>query len=231
VWSWQPWSPFLCCCGFSVCKFCWIPFRFSFALTDYFSRPISSYWNLFASDRDCIPEGPPLLAQTIINVITDFTIYVLPMPTLFYLTLPSPQRIGLMVLFGVGGIIVVAGSFRAYWVHYVVYDTFDVTWEGFYIWIWTAIETNVGVICGCIPALKPLFFRTRSQATSQYAKSYGSGNSWKQQSQTTNNVELETHGLTAKDATGYRTSAPSHSVCNTSKSSMDKSRHATPWEP
>ena len=122
-------------------------------------RPISSYWDFLANHRDCIPEGPPLVAQTVINVVTDFMIYVLPMPTLFHLRLPSSQRIGLMILFGVGGVIVIAGSFRAYWIHYVLYDTYDVTWEGFQIWIWTAVETNVGVICGCIPALKPLLFQ------------------------------------------------------------------------
>jgi hypothetical protein len=143
--------------------------------TDFLSSPISSYWNLFLSNRDCIPEGPPLITQTVFNVITDFVIYVLPMPTLFHLTLPSAQRIGLMILFGVGCVIVVAGSFRAYWVHQVLYDTYDVTWEGFNLWIWTAVETNVGVICGCIPSLKPILFRTRSQNGS---RAYGSQNSW-----------------------------------------------------
>ena len=135
-------------------------------------RPISSYWDFLANHRDCIPEGPPLVAQTVINVVTDFMIYVLPMPTLFHLRLPSSQRIGLMILFGVGGVIVIAGSFRAYWIYYVLYDTYDVTWEGFQIWIWTAVETNVGVICGCIPALKPLLFRSRSRTASQGSRLY-----------------------------------------------------------
>ncbi|OCL06638.1 hypothetical protein AOQ84DRAFT_343030 [Glonium stellatum] len=188
--------------------------------------PISSYWDLFASHRDCMPEGPPLIAQTVINVITDFMIYVLPMPTLFYLTLPSSQRIGLMVLFGIGGVIVIAGSFRAYWVHYVLYETYDVTWEGFQVWVWTAVETNVGVICGCIPSLKPLLFRTRSRTASQAAKSYGSATSRKQKSQPPDDlehVELETCGLTANDpsiATGGSVLAPPHSI----RSSVDNIR-------
>jgi hypothetical protein len=177
------------------------------------------------------------MAQIVINVATDFIIYVLPMPTLFQLKLPSSQRIGLMVLFGVGGVIVVAGSFRAYWVHFVLYETYDVTWEGFYLWIWTAVEANTGVICGCIPALRPILFpsRSRSRNTSQKSTGlYGSGTSWKQQFQTPNNVELDTHGLTAEDpsiATGYGSSAPSHSTNDGFGSNMDKIRYATPWEP
>lgn len=134
------------------------------------SSPISSYWDLTADHRDCIPEGPPLVVQSTLNVVTDFMIYALPIPTLFSLSLPWNQRIGLVVLFSVGGVIVVAGSFRAYWIHYTLFETYDATWEGYNIWIWTAIETNVGVICGCIPALKPLLFRTRARVqNSKYA--------------------------------------------------------------
>jgi len=204
--------------------------------------PISSYWNLFASSRDCIPEGPPLITQTVINVVTDFIIYVLPMPTLFHLTLPTSQRIGLMILFGVGGVIVVAGSFRAYWVHAVLYDTYDVTWEGFNLWIWTAVETNVGVICGCIPSLKPVLFRSRSQ---QGSKAYGSqtswkgipsNHSWKGITEAPRDVELETHGLTSDDhpsvAAGGSAAAPprySVSMHDAQRHSMDKSRPITPW--
>ena len=87
------------------------------------------------------------------------------------------QRIGLIILFGFGGVIVVAGSFRAYWIHYTLFRTYDVTWEGFNIWVWTAVETNVGVICGCIPALKPLLFpnRARKQGSQDRSKKlYGS---------------------------------------------------------
>ena len=93
-------------------------------------RPISSYWMLKADHRDCIPEGPPLVVQSTLNVVTDFMIYALPIPTLFSLSLPWSQRIGLVILFSVGGLIVVAGSFRAYYVHYTLMKTYDATWYG-----------------------------------------------------------------------------------------------------
>jgi hypothetical protein len=175
------------------------------------------------------------MVQIVINVVTDFVIYVLPMPTLFQLSLPSSQRIGLMVLFGVGGVIVVAGSFRAYWVHYVLYDTYDVTWEGFYLWIWTAVETNAGVICGCIPALKPLLFRSsRSGGSQGSSKLFGSGVSWQQHlQQQPDNVELGNRGLMAHDpsiATGSSSFAPPLSISDAGRSSIDKNRHAQFWD-
>jgi hypothetical protein len=136
-----------------------------------------------------------------LNVVTDFMVYALPMPTLFRLSLPMNQRLGLVVLFSVGGIIVVAGSFRAYWVHYVLFETYDATWYGYEIWLWTAIETNVGVICGCIPALKPLLFPARARTQgSRYAN--GSGHSRRREKVTpeSEQVEMDTRKLTETDS-------------------------------
>ncbi|KAH9885327.1 hypothetical protein F4778DRAFT_787260 [Xylariomycetidae sp. FL2044] len=139
-------------------------------------KPASSYWNLLFLERDCIPEGPPLMGQTITTVITDFVVYVLPMPTLWQLKLPLAQRLSLMLLFGLGSVVVISGCLRTYWVHYVEFETYDVTWEGFYLWIWAAVEANLGVICGCAPVLKPLVWPSKSSLHS-YGRSYGYGKS------------------------------------------------------
>jgi hypothetical protein len=192
-------------------------------------RPISSYWKLKSDHRDCIPEGPPLVVQSTLNVVTDFMIYALPIPTLFSLSLPWTQRIGLVVLFSVGGIIVVAGSFRAYWIHYTLYETYDATWDGYQIWVWTAIETNVGVVCGCIPALKPLLFPSRArQQGSKYA--HGSNISKRKEKITPvlDQVELDTRKLTEVDESRPNTAARIHPVHSASwrptSDATDKSR-------
>jgi hypothetical protein len=128
-------------------------------------------------------------------------IYALPIPTLFSLQLPWTQRIGLVVLFSVGGVIVVASSFRAYWVHYTLYETYDATWEGYQIWVWTAVETNVGVICGCIPALKPLLFPARArQQGSRYGKGSQNGRKKEKVTPVIDQVELDTRKLTESDS-------------------------------
>ncbi|KAK3290404.1 uncharacterized protein B0H64DRAFT_452362 [Chaetomium fimeti] len=36
-------------------------------------------------------------------------------------------------------------------------ETYDVTWYGFHLWMWTAVEVHLGIICGCVPWLKSLF--------------------------------------------------------------------------
>jgi hypothetical protein len=199
--------------------------------------PISSYWELTADHRDCIPEGPPLVVQSTLNVVTDFMIYALPIPTLFSLSLPWNQRIGLIILFSVGGVIVVAGSFRAYWIHYTLFETYDATWEGYNIWIWTAIETNVGVICGCIPALKPLLFRTRARVQgSKYAN--GSDHSRRREKFTpiVDQVEMDSRRPAPRDDIESRPGAaiPLHYGSPQSERPMsgstDKSRYELDFE-
>ncbi|KAF4973030.1 hypothetical protein FZEAL_9434 [Fusarium zealandicum] len=129
-------------------------------------RPISAYWSLTGGDS-CSPEGPGVLSQAITTVVTDLLVCALPLPTLFALRLPLSQRIALIVLFSLGLVVVFAASMRAYWTHYVTDETYDVTWQGFHLWIWTAIEANLGVICGSVPALRPLFrsiFRSKNSS-------------------------------------------------------------------
>lgn len=125
-------------------------------MRDCLPSPPSSYWNLNRTPHDCISEVPGLMTQTIITVLIDFTVYILPMSTLYHLSLPLNQRLGLMVLFGLGAVVVVAGCMRTYWVHHVELETYDVTWEGYELWIWAAVEANLGVICGCAPILRSL---------------------------------------------------------------------------
>jgi hypothetical protein len=121
-------------------------------------RPMRYYWT---SDtlKHCISEGPVVLSQAIVMVLLDLMVCALPIPTLLKLQLPKAERILLVALFSLGIVVVVAAGMRAYWTHHVTDETYDVTWEGFYLWIWTAVEANLGVICGNIPALRALYKR------------------------------------------------------------------------
>ncbi|KAK4213106.1 hypothetical protein QBC37DRAFT_181594 [Rhypophila decipiens] len=118
--------------------------------------PISDYWNIFKLNSNCIPESPPLLTQAIMTVFTDFLVWALPLWTLYQAKLPLNQRIALIILFSFGLFVCIAGCVRTYWIHFIIDKTYDPTWQGFHLWIWTAIEVHLGVICGCVPWLKSL---------------------------------------------------------------------------
>ncbi|CAM1511042.1 Fc.00g085550.m01.CDS01 [Cosmosporella sp. VM-42] len=125
--------------------------------------PAHAYWDDVPSAKNepasphCMPEGPPILSLAIINAITDFLVCVLPIPTLWSLNLSKNRRIGLVLLFFLGFFVTFAGAWRVKWAHHVTDKTWDVTWEGVTMWIWTAIEADVGIICGCIPPITCLF--------------------------------------------------------------------------
>ncbi|KAF5506532.1 Satratoxin biosynthesis SC1 cluster protein 4 [Colletotrichum siamense] len=146
--------------------------------------PIWHYWDLTVLDRNCMAEWPPLAGQTITTVITDIIVYLLPMPTLFRLRLPVLQRIVLIILFSLGTVVVVAGIMRTWWTYYVEEMTYDVTWDGFELWIWTALEANLAIICGCVPVLRRLLPSMTENADSSAADStspptIGSAEKWR----------------------------------------------------
>ncbi|KAK4188901.1 hypothetical protein QBC35DRAFT_179944 [Podospora australis] len=135
--------------------------------------PTSSYWNILVGHKDCIPEGPPLITQAVMTVFADFFVWVLPLPTLYRARLPLSQRIALIVLFSFGGVVVIGACLRLYYIWFVVEKTFDITWEGFHLWIWTAVEVHLGVICGCVPWLKSLvkFWKNGGSTGAGYSRS------------------------------------------------------------
>ncbi|KAK1975816.1 integral membrane protein, partial [Colletotrichum cereale] len=149
--------------GSSFRRLTWVAMAAIFALLWIFlivlwtqCLPAWHYWNLFVEGRNCLDEWPPLASQSITTVASDFIVYIIPIPTLFRLRLPVAQRVVLIFLFSLGTVVVVAGVMRAYWTYYVEKETYDVTWEGFDLWIWTALEANLAVVCGCVPVLRRL---------------------------------------------------------------------------
>ncbi len=52
----------------------------------------------------------------------------------------------------------VAGALRLYY-SIITERSPDTTWEGFYLWIWEAIEINGGIVCASAPCLKSLISR------------------------------------------------------------------------
>ncbi len=105
---------------------------------------------------DCFNENPMLMAHSISGAILDFFVWALPLPTLYRAKLPLRQRLALLALFSVGLVVVIAGCIRIYWIHLVVETTYDVTWYGFQMWLWTAVEVQLAIVCGCVPWLKSL---------------------------------------------------------------------------
>lgn len=193
-------------------------------LTHVVFRPIWHYWTLFADWGNCISEWPPLAGQGITTVLTDIAVYLLPMPTLFRLQMPRSQRISLIILFGLGTVVVIAGIMRTYWVlrveiRYVEDPSYDLTWDGFNIWVWTALEANLAIVCGCAPTLRRLFTtgKEASQPVNNSIMTIGSSG-WRKNkgskglSQGTQDEDVEEHVLTNFESRGTNEASVTKSV-------------------
>ncbi|KAL9611584.1 MAG: hypothetical protein Q9167_003773 [Letrouitia subvulpina] len=103
------------------------------------------------------------------------------MPMLKSLNLSRKQKVGLMILFGLGGVVIVVSSLRLH----ALTEIFGAEGERKFtkplIDIWSGVEICVGIICACAPVLKafikyckPRLFGTtgsrEDQSTGQPAK-------------------------------------------------------------
>lgn len=116
------------------------------------------------------------LSSVPVNIITDLMILALPMPILTRMRLPRKQKIILVLVFGCGFFVTVVDVIRTAYLQsastsrflsFVPYDTpynnsveySDFTWYASLAFMWSAVEVNVGMMCACVPSLKPLVSR------------------------------------------------------------------------
>ena len=107
------------------------------------------------------------LCSVPVNVITDLAILVLPFPVLTSIQLPRKQKAILVFTFTLGIFVTVVDVIRIYFLQQVI-DTqhslktqeqignsTDFAWTASMALMWSAVEVNTGIICACIPTLRP----------------------------------------------------------------------------
>jgi hypothetical protein len=67
--------------------------------------PVQSYWDVTLSGT-CMDKESHFWSTSIIGIVLDFAIWVLPIPAVGKLKLPKRQKTGLLVVFGLGGLFV-----------------------------------------------------------------------------------------------------------------------------
>lgn len=78
--------------------------------------PIEYNWDRTIQGGNCINISQFLLVTSILNVLTDVSILVLPLPLVWKLNVTHRQRGALTVLFALGGGACVVGATRAGWI-------------------------------------------------------------------------------------------------------------------
>ncbi|EFQ98136.1 hypothetical protein MGYG_01172 [Nannizzia gypsea CBS 118893] len=144
--------------------------------------PLTHYWTSFLQEG-CMNEEYRLLPAIYSNAVMDVMILLTPCPALWKLHLPLRDRIVLIVMMTLGFIACLAGCIKSFYMYQTLVGTYDVTWEGYKVWVWTDLEINLAVICASIPVLRPfvqryfpnLGFKSNNSST-PYGNRWGSSN-------------------------------------------------------
>jgi hypothetical protein len=72
------------------------------------------------------------------------------------LKLPIRERLVLITVMDIGILACVASAVRVYYSYRTLNITYDITWDGYDIWLWILVEVNLAVMCASIPTLRPL---------------------------------------------------------------------------
>lgn len=139
-------------------------------------RPLQAYWMSYDynwnQEYTCAPAGGLNPVIGVLSVLSDVYAVALPFVILHYYTLdvPRKQKIGLNIIFTLGLLVAGAGIGRTYYL-IKLGKTYDTSWTGFDLLVWTIIELQLGIICACAPSLRAFFRRYFSDAL---RKSFGS---------------------------------------------------------
>ncbi|CAF9931199.1 hypothetical protein IMSHALPRED_008558 [Imshaugia aleurites] len=126
------------------------------AIAIFYCNPINAYWDTQITNKACLNTLRSSLGIQISNIILDVIIMILPLPYLWRSHIPlSSQKAGLLLVFTLGGLVVVAASLRLN--NIIVYQhSADFTYDLVDLGVWTAVETNTGILCACVAAMQPL---------------------------------------------------------------------------
>ncbi|KAL2199409.1 hypothetical protein P885DRAFT_67438 [Corynascus similis CBS 632.67] len=130
--------------------------------------PIHKFW-LPDTPGTCIPNLPFWYINAAGNIVTDVTVFVLPLPALSRLNLRKGQKLGLIGVFSLGFFTCAISVIR---IQYLKLSD-DVTWDNVASSCWSIGELCSGITCACLPTLRPLIIRCLPALRSQSGRSTG----------------------------------------------------------
>jgi hypothetical protein len=107
----------------------------------------------------------------------DIWVLVLPLKMILRIPRPPREKIALIVIFGLGVISTLASIIRLQSLRIFTLSD-DPFYDSLPINTWSMVEANVGILCACIPTLKPLVSRAQRMRTKNALMQNGDGSVW-----------------------------------------------------
>ncbi|KAL3495295.1 hypothetical protein BJX62DRAFT_196525, partial [Aspergillus germanicus] len=154
--------------------------------------PVARFWDREMSGT-CLSFEAVWFFNASMNITTDLTLLVLPMPLISQLHLPKRQKFALLAVFALGGLVVITSILRLSSLRTVAKSN-DTSWSNVAAAYWTAAECNVAIICACLPFLRPLVSRI-------FPRFLSTGNSYNNRYTRNNNLTRTTAAQASNVAT------------------------------
>lgn len=85
------------------------------------------------------------MAWGVLNTVTDFVVVLLPIPSVWKLNVPRRQQIMVLILFGAGFLVCLAGITRAFFQYRMALRD-DASWDSYPVWIASSFELYLGIV-------------------------------------------------------------------------------------
>ncbi|KAK9420462.1 hypothetical protein SUNI508_06458 [Seiridium unicorne] len=117
-------------------------------------KPLSASWDpTLAATADCLDRGAIYVATAGIGVFTDVILLILPIPTVVGLNIPLRQKVILVLLFTFGSVTLITSIVRLIILLPSLANP-DQTYALTQGTLWICIESNLLIMCCCLPTLR-----------------------------------------------------------------------------
>ncbi|KAF4980973.1 hypothetical protein FZEAL_3130 [Fusarium zealandicum] len=118
--------------------------------------PVEKQWNVLITHGRCLDQKPVYLGGSLPNVIVDFVLVAMPLPSVFRLHIPLGRRLILAGMFTLGFFICIVSIIRLTIVMSIRTDDQNVTYNLRDFMLWSTVEINIGLVCACLPSMRPM---------------------------------------------------------------------------
>lgn len=151
-------------------------------------RPVAKNWDPTAQGV-CGNRIAAYTAVSIVNVLVDCLMLILPLPMIFRLQVKAGYKWALLGIFGIGVVTVVFSAIRLASLRTVDFDDFSYTVP--MVMIWTTAENGVIIIVASSALLRPVFDKMLGRLASLSGSRNRPGNSDVQHGDTVGSHSLE----------------------------------------
>ncbi|EME42364.1 hypothetical protein DOTSEDRAFT_133091, partial [Dothistroma septosporum NZE10] len=122
-------------------------------------HPLSAYWLSYdfsyKGNFVCINGNALTVTSGVFSCLSDTYAVALPCLILrhYRLDVPKRQKLALNLIFAMGFLVTGAGIGRTFYL-WKINHTYDTSWAGFSLFVWSVVECHLAIVCACAPSLR-----------------------------------------------------------------------------